>query len=186
MKELNTGSGAHVRGESLLLFCEMRLFQLHEAFEGIWFARKSLECVCVITCFQREEITLCSMKVQQYISKETVKCMFQWVSVDIQENRYLCFSLVFKGEILPSSPVVLSITLRSVTLSQPPQAEECDIAIMNCMWLHLVCCTLKIFKLDILLNVFLAIAVDNLADAESLNTAQKEEAEEKERKKIAR
>uniref|UniRef100_A0A8C3RI97 Voltage-dependent L-type calcium channel subunit alpha n=1 Tax=Cyanoderma ruficeps TaxID=181631 RepID=A0A8C3RI97_9PASS len=35
----------------------------------------------------------------------------------------------------------------------------------------------------ILLNVFLAIAVDNLADAESLNTAQKEEAEEKERKK---
>ncbi|XP_063113332.1 voltage-dependent L-type calcium channel subunit alpha-1D isoform X4 [Cavia porcellus] len=38
----------------------------------------------------------------------------------------------------------------------------------------------------ILLNVFLAIAVDNLADAESLNTAQKEEAEEKERKKIAR
>ncbi|XP_060127422.1 voltage-dependent L-type calcium channel subunit alpha-1D isoform X2 [Zootoca vivipara] len=38
----------------------------------------------------------------------------------------------------------------------------------------------------ILLNVFLAIAVDNLADAESLNTAQKEEAEEKERKKTAR
>uniref|UniRef100_A0A8C7KWB8 Voltage-dependent L-type calcium channel subunit alpha n=1 Tax=Oncorhynchus kisutch TaxID=8019 RepID=A0A8C7KWB8_ONCKI len=35
----------------------------------------------------------------------------------------------------------------------------------------------------ILLNVFLAIAVDNLADAESLNTAQKEEEEEKERKK---
>lgn len=46
--------------------------------------------------------------------------------------------------------------------------------------------SLKIFKSDILLNVFLAIAVDNLADAESLNTAQKEEAEEKERKKIAR
>ncbi|XP_058855858.1 voltage-dependent L-type calcium channel subunit alpha-1D-like isoform X1 [Acipenser ruthenus] len=38
----------------------------------------------------------------------------------------------------------------------------------------------------ILLNVFLAIAVDNLADAESLNTAQKEEAEEKQRKKSAR
>uniref|UniRef100_A0A3P8ZYW1 Voltage-dependent L-type calcium channel subunit alpha n=1 Tax=Esox lucius TaxID=8010 RepID=A0A3P8ZYW1_ESOLU len=35
----------------------------------------------------------------------------------------------------------------------------------------------------ILLNVFLAIAVDNLADAESLNTAHKEEEEEKERKK---
>lgn len=49
-----------------------------------------------------------------------------------------------------------------------------------------MCYTLKMFKLDILLNVFLAIAVDNLADAESLNTAQKEEAEEKERKKIAR
>lgn len=39
---------------------------------------------------------------------------------------------------------------------------------------------------DILLNVFLAIAVDNLADAESLNTAQKEAAEEKEKKKSAR
>ncbi|XP_036387021.1 voltage-dependent L-type calcium channel subunit alpha-1D-like isoform X3 [Megalops cyprinoides] len=38
----------------------------------------------------------------------------------------------------------------------------------------------------ILLNVFLAIAVDNLADAESLNTAQQEEAEEKEKKKNAR
>ncbi|KAF7249819.1 Voltage-dependent L-type calcium channel subunit alpha-1D [Varanus komodoensis] len=46
--------------------------------------------------------------------------------------------------------------------------------------------SLKRFELDILLNVFLAIAVDNLADAESLNTAQKEEAEEKERKKSAR
>uniref|UniRef100_A0A668V3W5 Voltage-dependent L-type calcium channel subunit alpha n=1 Tax=Oreochromis aureus TaxID=47969 RepID=A0A668V3W5_OREAU len=34
----------------------------------------------------------------------------------------------------------------------------------------------------ILLNVFLAIAVDNLADAESLNTAQKEEEEAKKRK----
>ncbi|KFQ59124.1 Voltage-dependent L-type calcium channel subunit alpha-1D, partial [Pelecanus crispus] len=42
-----------------------------------------------------------------------------------------------------------------------------------------------LFICDILLNVFLAIAVDNLADAESLNTAQKEEAEEKERKKNA-
>ncbi|KAL2102517.1 hypothetical protein ACEWY4_001685 [Coilia grayii] len=38
----------------------------------------------------------------------------------------------------------------------------------------------------ILLNVFLAIAVDNLADAESLTSAQKEEEEEKERKKLAR
>ncbi|KFV16169.1 Voltage-dependent L-type calcium channel subunit alpha-1C, partial [Pterocles gutturalis] len=36
-----------------------------------------------------------------------------------------------------------------------------------------------------LLNVFLAIAVDNLADAESLTSAQKEEEEEKERKKLA-
>ncbi|KFP66610.1 Voltage-dependent L-type calcium channel subunit alpha-1C, partial [Cariama cristata] len=36
------------------------------------------------------------------------------------------------------------------------------------------------------LNVFLAIAVDNLADAESLTSAQKEEEEEKERKKLAR
>ncbi|XP_072136499.1 voltage-dependent L-type calcium channel subunit alpha-1D-like [Mobula birostris] len=38
----------------------------------------------------------------------------------------------------------------------------------------------------ILLNVFLAIAVDNLADAESLNTVQKEGEEEKERKKNLR
>ncbi|XP_048096351.1 voltage-dependent L-type calcium channel subunit alpha-1D [Alosa alosa] len=38
----------------------------------------------------------------------------------------------------------------------------------------------------ILLNVFLAIAVDNLADAESLNTAQKEKEEEKERRKSIR
>ncbi|TSM20246.1 Voltage-dependent L-type calcium channel subunit alpha-1C [Bagarius yarrelli] len=37
----------------------------------------------------------------------------------------------------------------------------------------------------ILLNVFLAIAVDNLADAESLTSAQKEEQEEKERRKLA-
>uniref|UniRef100_A0A3P8X3I0 Voltage-dependent L-type calcium channel subunit alpha n=1 Tax=Cynoglossus semilaevis TaxID=244447 RepID=A0A3P8X3I0_CYNSE len=36
----------------------------------------------------------------------------------------------------------------------------------------------------ILLNVFLAIAVDNLAEAESLTLAQKEKAEEKNRKKI--
>lgn len=35
---------------------------------------------------------------------------------------------------------------------------------------------------DILLNVFLAIAVDNLADAESLETVEKEEEEEKEGK----
>uniref|UniRef100_A0A3Q0SNX0 Voltage-dependent L-type calcium channel subunit alpha n=1 Tax=Amphilophus citrinellus TaxID=61819 RepID=A0A3Q0SNX0_AMPCI len=38
----------------------------------------------------------------------------------------------------------------------------------------------------ILLNVFLAIAVDNLADAESLTSAQKEEEEEKERKKLTK
>ena len=38
----------------------------------------------------------------------------------------------------------------------------------------------------ILLNVFLAIAVDNLADAESLNVAQKEKEEEKKRKKKLR
>ncbi|XP_062855271.1 voltage-dependent L-type calcium channel subunit alpha-1D [Trichomycterus rosablanca] len=38
----------------------------------------------------------------------------------------------------------------------------------------------------ILLNVFLAIAVDNLADAESLNSAQKEQEEENKRKKKAR
>ncbi|KAG9353089.1 hypothetical protein JZ751_017665 [Albula glossodonta] len=39
---------------------------------------------------------------------------------------------------------------------------------------------------DILLNVFLAIAVDNLAEAESLTSAQKEKAEEKKRKKLLR
>lgn len=94
--------------------------------------KESLEYVCYNACFQREETTLCSMKVQQYISKETVKCVFQGVSVDIQEYRYLCFPLVFKGGILPGSPGVLSITLGSVTRSQPPQAEGCDIAIITC------------------------------------------------------
>lgn len=43
-----------------------------------------------------------------------------------------------------------------------------------------------LYETDILLNVFLAIAVDNLADAESLTSAQKEEQEEKERRKLAR
>ncbi|XP_067095644.1 dihydropyridine-sensitive L-type skeletal muscle calcium channel subunit alpha-1-like isoform X1 [Osmerus mordax] len=38
----------------------------------------------------------------------------------------------------------------------------------------------------ILLNVFLAIAVDNLAEAESLTSAQKEKAEEKQRRKLLR
>ena len=38
----------------------------------------------------------------------------------------------------------------------------------------------------ILLNVFLAIAVDNLADAANLNIAQKEKEEEKEKKKKQR
>ncbi|KAG2468021.1 voltage-dependent L-type calcium channel subunit alpha-1S-like isoform X1 [Polypterus senegalus] len=38
----------------------------------------------------------------------------------------------------------------------------------------------------ILLNVFLAIAVDNLAEAESLTSAQKEKAAEKKRRKMAR
>ncbi|XP_051508518.1 calcium channel, voltage-dependent, L type, alpha 1S subunit, b [Myxocyprinus asiaticus] len=38
----------------------------------------------------------------------------------------------------------------------------------------------------VLLNVFLAIAVDNLAEAESLTAAQKEKAEEKARKKLMR
>ncbi|XP_059509497.1 voltage-dependent L-type calcium channel subunit alpha-1S-like isoform X2 [Stegostoma tigrinum] len=38
----------------------------------------------------------------------------------------------------------------------------------------------------ILLNVFLAIAVDNLAEAESLTSAQKEAAEEKKRRKLER
>ncbi|XP_065099249.1 calcium channel, voltage-dependent, L type, alpha 1S subunit, a [Paramisgurnus dabryanus] len=38
----------------------------------------------------------------------------------------------------------------------------------------------------ILLNVFLAVAVDNLAEAESLTSAQKEKAEEKIRKKLLR
>ena len=42
------------------------------------------------------------------------------------------------------------------------------------------------FEPDILLNVFLAIAVDNLAEAESLTSAQKEKAEEKQRRKLLR
>ena len=39
---------------------------------------------------------------------------------------------------------------------------------------------------DILLNVFLAIAVDSLAEAESLTSAQKDKADEKIRKKLQR
>ncbi len=39
---------------------------------------------------------------------------------------------------------------------------------------------------DILLNVFLAIAVDNLAEAESLTSAQREKTEEKKRKRLLR
>lgn len=39
---------------------------------------------------------------------------------------------------------------------------------------------------DILLNVFLAIAVDNLAEAESLTLAQKAKAEERKRRKMSR
>lgn len=39
-------------------------------------------------------------------------------------------------------------------------------------------------NIDILLNVFLAIAVDNLADAESLTAIEKQEEEEKEKKKV--
>lgn len=37
---------------------------------------------------------------------------------------------------------------------------------------------------DILLNVFLAIAVDNLAEAESLTSAQREKTEERKRRKM--
>lgn len=45
---------------------------------------------------------------------------------------------------------------------------------------------LSFLQTDILLNVFLAIAVDNLAEAESLTSAQKEKAEEKLRKRLLR
>lgn len=54
-------------------------------------------------------------------------------------------------------------------------------------FVHVHVASLTLYKTtDILLNVFLAIAVDNLADAESLNTAQKEKEEEKERRKSIR
>lgn len=46
--------------------------------------------------------------------------------------------------------------------------------------------SLSSLQTDILLNVFLAIAVDNLAEAKSLTSAQKEKAEEKLRKKLLR
>ncbi|KAF3860416.1 hypothetical protein F7725_000671 [Dissostichus mawsoni] len=45
---------------------------------------------------------------------------------------------------------------------------------------------LSLTQSDILLNVFLAIAVDNLAEAESLTSAQKEKAEEKMKRKLMR
>ena len=68
---------------------------------------------------------------------------------------------------------------------------------MPLLWLKLVYTALMFFKnkvlvflssaqSDILLNVFLAIAVDNLAEAESLTSAQKEKAEEKLRRKLLR
>ena len=41
-------------------------------------------------------------------------------------------------------------------------------------------------KSDILLNVFLAIAVDNLADADSLTEMEKEKEEEKKKQKESR
>ena len=43
------------------------------------------------------------------------------------------------------------------------------------------CLDLNLHFIDILLNVFLAIAVDNLADAESLSDMEKEKEEEKSR-----
>lgn len=46
------------------------------------------------------------------------------------------------------------------------------------------CCFLNLLLTVILLNVFLAIAVDNLTEAESLTSAQKEKELEKERKKL--
>lgn len=51
--------------------------------------------------------------------------------------------------------------------------------------LHIIFLSLS-FIPDILLNVFLAIAVDNLAEAETLTSAQKAKADEKKRKKMAR
>lgn len=53
---------------------------------------------------------------------------------------------------------------------------------MVTVWL----CFPELLHTDILLNVFLAIAVDNLAEAESLTSAQKEKAEEKKLKKMLR
>lgn len=46
----------------------------------------------------------------------------------------------------------------------------------QCMVMRIVCLFL-FFYADILLNVFLAIAVDNLADADSLTAIEKEEGE---------
>ncbi|KAI6072824.1 Voltage-dependent L-type calcium channel subunit alpha-1S [Aix galericulata] len=50
----------------------------------------------------------------------------------------------------------------------------------------LVCIYFIILFVYILLNVFLAIAVDNLAEAESLTSAQKAKAEERKRRKMSR
>ncbi|NXL90852.1 CAC1C protein, partial [Alectura lathami] len=78
----------------------------------------------------------------------------------------------------PSSAAWQSLRLYTVLIAPAPRHQ-----------LMLVCIYFIILFICgnyILLNVFLAIAVDNLADAESLTSAQKEEEEEKERKKLAR
>lgn len=70
--------------------------------------------------------------------------------------------------------------------------SECHVCFRNTVYCRGVNQNASVFvfltskQIDILLNVFLAIAVDNLAEAESLTSAQKEKAEEKLRRKILR
>lgn len=67
----------------------------------------------------------------------------------------------------------------------PESVLDCRFLVwLCCVWW--CCCFLNFLLTVILLNVFLAIAVDNLTEAESLTSAQKEKELEKERKKLQR
>ena len=57
-----------------------------------------------------------------------------------------------------------------------------EFIVFNKPWIIERVISLKSITIDILLNVFLAIAVDNLADAESLTAIEKEEADQAEAK----
>jgi hypothetical protein len=66
------------------------------AFEGIWFAMESLECVCYNMNFQREGKTVCFVSVQRNSNKGPMRSGFPG-SLDAQETlqSFPSFSLGF-------------------------------------------------------------------------------------------